>query len=65
MRPSSSLRTIASFGMSSDDVQSQIAKIKEAVNSEIAELKEVNKRQNEDDNYYLGVFEKPGFQCTI
>uniref|UniRef100_A0A2N9EGZ8 Transposase Tnp1/En/Spm-like domain-containing protein n=1 Tax=Fagus sylvatica TaxID=28930 RepID=A0A2N9EGZ8_FAGSY len=47
IRPSSSLRTIASSGMSRDDVQRQIAEIKEAANSEIAELKEANKRHEE------------------
>jgi predicted ribosome quality control (RQC) complex YloA/Tae2 family protein len=33
--------------MSRDDVQRQIAEIKEAANSEIAELKEANKRHEE------------------
>ena len=47
IRPSSSLRTIASSGMSKDDVQRQIAEIKEAANSEIAELKKANKRHEE------------------
>jgi hypothetical protein len=44
MRHSPSLRTIASFGMSSDDVQRQIVEIKEAANSEITKIKEANKR---------------------
>ena len=44
IRPSSSLRTIASSGMSKDDVQRQIAEIKEAANSEITKIKEANKR---------------------
>ena len=47
IRPSSSLRTIASSGMSRDDVQHQIAEIKEVANSEITEPKEANKRYEE------------------
>ena len=44
MRHSPSLRTIDSFGMSSDNVQRQIVEIKEAANSEITKIKEANKR---------------------
>ncbi|GMY34010.1 hypothetical protein FCV25MIE_29252 [Fagus crenata] len=61
IRPSSSLRTIASSGMSKDDVQRQIAEIKEAANSEIAELKEANKRHEEMTANILEFLRSQGF----
>jgi hypothetical protein len=61
IRPSSSLRTIASSGMSRDDVQRQIAEIKEVVNSEIAELKEANKRHEEMTANILEFLRSQGF----
>jgi hypothetical protein len=64
IRPSSSLRTIASSGMFRDDVQRQIAEIKKVANSEIAELKEANKR-HEEMTANLRVFKEPGFHYTF
>ena len=61
IKPSSSLRTIASSGMSRDDVQRQIAKIKEVENSEIAELKKANKRHEEMTANILEFLRSQGF----
>ena len=61
IRPSSSLRTIALSGMSRDDVQRQIVEIKEAANSEIAELKEANKRHEEMTANILEFLRSQGF----